>query len=747
MRRAATALAMILGWASAAWAAEPGTLTTLHAVHSLSKAEAAKGLPVAFEATVTYYNRTDTDLFVQDANEAIYVAANPNQSLSPGDRVLVRGITRDSFRTDIVSSAVTRIGTAPLPMPVPASFQQLVRAQLDCMRVTVRAKVRSVDRVNFGDLPGVDFKLMMDGGYIDAEAIDSDANKFRQMLDAEVEVTGVAAGNYDTKDQFIGVLLEVGSLADIKIVNLAQINPDSLPVTPMDQVLSSYDVNDRTGRVRVQGTITYYQPGSAVVLQNGDRSLWVMTQFAGPLRIGDWADATGFPDVNGVSLTLNRSEIQDSQTPSPVAPRKVNGAELASGLHAFDLVAIDGRVVTSARAATQDEYVLEADGKLFSAIYRHPDAVHSADLPGMKEVTVGSTIHVTGICLLQYSSDPYHGPVAVDVLLRSFDDVAIVGRPSLLSVGNLAVAAGLLFVLMLAAGVRGWILERRIRRQTAELAYIERRRSRILEDINGSRPLAEIIEQITELVSFKLKGALCWCRIAEGAQLGNCPAKLDAFRIIQEEIPARSGPPLGTVYAALDPLTTPQPIESEALTMAAALSALATETRRIYSDLRRRSEFDLLTDTHNRFSLDKHLDGLIEEARQKAGIFGLIYIDLNEFKQINDLYGHQVGDHYLQEVALRMKRQLRSHDLLARLGGDEFAALVPVVRSRTEVEEIAQRLERSFDDPFVIDRYTIQGSASVGIALYPEDGSSKDSLLSHADAAMYVAKNSSREFE
>jgi diguanylate cyclase (GGDEF)-like protein len=484
-----------------------------------------------------------------------------------------------------------------------------------------------------------------------------------------------------------------------------------------------------------------------VVLQNGDRSLWVMTQFAGPLRIGDWADATGFPDVNGVSLTLNRSEIQDSQTPSPVAPRKVNGAELASGLHAFDLVAIDGRVVTSARAATQDEYVLEADGKLFSAIYRHPDAVHSADLPGMKEVTVGSTIHVTGICLLQYSSDPYHGPVAVDVLLRSFDDVAIVGRPSLLSVGNLAVAAGLLFVLMLAAGVRGWILERRIRRQTAELAYIERRRSRILEDINGSRPLAEIIEQITELVSFKLKGALCWCRIAEGAQLGNCPAKLDAFRIIQEEIPARSGPPLGTVYAALDPLTTPQPIESEALTMAAALSALATETRRIYSDLRRRSEFDLLTDTHNRFSLDKHLDGLIEEARQKAGIFGLIYIDLNEFKQINDLYGHQVGDHYLQEVALRMKRQLRSHDLLARLGGDEFAALVPVVRSRTEVEEIAQRLERSFDDPFVIDRYTIQGSASVGIALYPEDGSSKDSLLSHADAAMYVAKNSSREFE
>jgi diguanylate cyclase (GGDEF)-like protein len=386
-----------------------------------------------------------------------------------------------------------------------------------------------------------------------------------------------------------------------------------------------------------------------------------------------------------------------------------------------------------------------SDGRVFAAILRHPDLTGVSAPPARRD-NVGSTVRVTGICMLQYGSDPFHGPVAVNVLLRSNDDLIVVARPTLFSTRNLGIAAILLFILVLAVGVRGWILERRIRRQTAELAYIERRRSRILEDINGSRPLAEIIEQITELVSFKLKGALCWCRIAEGAQLGNCPSSLNDFRIIQEEIPARSGPPLGTVYAALDPLTSPQPIESEALTMAAALSALATETRRIYSDLRRRSEFDLLTDTHNRFSLDKHLDSLMEEARHKAGIFGLIYIDLNEFKQINDLYGHQVGDRYLQEVALRMKRQLRSHDLLARLGGDEFAALVPVVRSRGEVEEIAQRLERSFDDPFMIDRYAIQGSASVGIALYPEDGSSKDSLLSHADAAMYVAKNSSREF-
>jgi diguanylate cyclase (GGDEF)-like protein len=118
-----------------------------------------------------------------------------------------------------------------------------------------------------------------------------------------------------------------------------------------------------------------------------------------------------------------------------------------------------------------------------------------------------------------------------------------------------------------------------------------------------------------------------------------------------------------------------------------------------------------------------------------------MYIDLDEFKQVNDVCGHQVGDLYLQQVAIRMKRQLRPADVLARLGGDEFAVLVPQVRNRAEVEEIALRLERCFDDPFAADAYLLHGSASVGIALYPENAATKDGLLSFADAAMYAAKH------
>jgi diguanylate cyclase (GGDEF)-like protein len=201
---------------------------------------------------------------------------------------------------------------------------------------------------------------------------------------------------------------------------------------------------------------------------------------------------------------------------------------------------------------------------------------------------------------------------------------------------------------------------------------------------------------------------------------------------------------LGAIFAAINRFNKPCAEEAEALSLGAGLATLAIETSRLYSDLVHRSEFDLLTDVPNRFSLEKQLQSLIVQARQSADVLGFIFIDLDQFKQVNDEFGHQVGDLYLQEAALRMKRQLRPGDTLARLGGDEFAVVVSTVRNRSEVEEIALRLECCFAEPFAIAGRIIHGSASLGIALYPEDAASEDSLLSKADAAMYAVKQSRR---
>jgi diguanylate cyclase (GGDEF)-like protein len=746
----AALLALAIG-VPRAWPADSAPLTTLHAVHSLTLAEARLGPAVAFEATVTYYSPSDVDLFVEEGSEAVYVEAKANEDFKPGDRVQVRGKARASFTPDVVADSVTVLRHGSLPEPASATFQQMIRAERDCMLVKVQATVRSADTITFGTSHEVLMRLLMDGGYIDATVIGANAGMVKDLLDADVEVTGVVSGKFDSKMQLIGIVLQVPTLAEVRIVHRTPTNPGALAITPMNEVMSQFYLRDMTRRVRVQGTITYYQPGTAVVLQNGAHSIWIAIHTIDPVQIGDKAEATGFPDARSGFLTLDDGEVEDSHIYEPVAPATSTWHDLSdwnSGNgegHQNDLVSIEGQVAAAVREESQDEFDLVADGKLFTAIYHHPPDDHG--LAPMLRVPIGSKIRVTGICMVVQGAtvDPSVPEVPFNILLRSFDDIAVVAKPPLVNVRNLIVVVGLLAMLVFAVGAWAWSAERKMRRQNGVAAHIERQRSRILEDINGAHPLAAVLEQITELVSYQLQGSPCWCQIVDGARLGHCPAKLEEWRVVEEPIAGRAGQPLGTIYAAFDPSSKPDPREKEALSVAVGLATVAVETRRLYSDLRHRSEFDLLTDIPNRFSLESYLDQLIEQARDNAGIFGLVYIDLNEFKQVNDQFGHQVGDLYLQEVAARMKQQTRGGDMLARIGGDEFAVILPNVRRLAEVQEISMRLERCLDAPFVAEGYVVNGSASVGIALYPDDGTTRDSLLSAADAAMYVNKHTRRK--
>ena len=760
MKRLLAVISIVLGLGTVAWAAAPAPLTSLRAIHELSNDQVRRPVPVAFEATVTYFRGFEKTLFVQDGDAAIYVQPTTSLKLEPGDRILIRGAMRPSFRPFVLSNDITLLHHGALPAAVPATYDQLIRAERDCLLVSVRAKVRSADMMFNANGRSVSLQMITDGGTIDAVVDSDDDRPFEGLLDSEVEIVGAESGRFDGKMQQTGILMHVSSWEGIKVIHRAPDDPVALPITPMDQVLTGYHVQVESRRTRVHGTVTYFQPGAAIVLQNGARSLWVQTHSTDPVQIGDVADVTGFPGLHDGFLTLTNGSIVDSHTQEPVAPQPATWHELVLSGHAFDLVSIEGRVVTEVRESAQDEYVLTADGQMFSAIYRHP-----APAPGvpntiapMRLVPVGSRIRVTGICMLD-DSNPFETKVPFTILMRSFDDITVVARAPWLNTTNLLILVGLLLLVVLTIGAKGWSLDHKVRRQTAALAeriekeaalerrmaQLEQRRSRVLEDINGPRPLAEILEQIVELISFRLQGAACWCEITDGAQLGKAPEAQETMRVRSQPIPSRTGVALGTIFTAHPAASEPSETEDDTLSIGARLATLAIETRRLYSDLVHRSEFDLLTDIHNRFSLDKRLEEQIEESRRTAGIFGLIYIDLDEFKQVNDIYGHQVGDLYLQEVARRMKRQLRSHDLLARLGGDEFAALVVGVPTRAGVEEIALRLERSFDAPFTVEGYTLHGSASVGVAVFPQDGISRDSLFSAADAAMYVAKHTRRQ--
>lgn len=734
-----------------ALAAQPIALNSVHAIHGLSNAEASRGLPVAADATVVYSRSYERLLFVQDGNAGFFVRPPFTMDLRAGDRIRIQGKTQGSFRPLVVADAITVLHHGTRPKAVRATFTDLIRATYDSELVTLRAKVRAADRVmSAGNLQcSSRLQLQMNGGHIEVNIDSCDETKLKQLLDDEVQITGVAAGKFDDKMQQTGVVLYVSSLGDLTILKQVESNPWSAPVEPMDKVLNKYHAHDMSQRVHVRGTITYYQPGSAVVLQDGSKSLWVHTHTRAPLQVGDLAEATGFPDAHDRMLALTDGELLDSQIQSPVSPRAATWQELALWDsskpvgHQYDLVSTEGELVAEVREASRDEYVLSSKGRLFTAIYRHPR--QPAVLPDMRKFPIGSRLRVTGICTILDTNAINPGEeVPFDILLRSFDDLATAAGPPLLNERNLLFVAGILALMVLGLGCRDRVLDFRLRRENARAAYVERRRGAILESINGARPLMDILSDITEFASLKLESTPCWCQIEDGTKLGSWPDNLHAFRTVSEPIPARDGSSHGVMYAGFASGSKPHARESETLIVAAGLAALAVENRQLYADLQRRSEFDLLTGIHNRFSFERFLDRQMESTAKSMGSFGLIYVDLNRFKQVNDSYGHLIGDLYLREAASRMKGQLRPDDMLARLGGDEFAVVISGVHSRGEVEEIAHRLQCVFDEPFSLERHNLQGSASVGLAFYPHDGRDKDTLLSTADAAMYINKHADR---
>jgi diguanylate cyclase (GGDEF)-like protein len=729
--------------------AAPKTITSLAELHSLTNQQASKSIPVVLEATVTNHVKGTSGIFLQDGALAIYADAPERFIPEPGDQVQIRGKTGAGFRPYLVAESVTVIGHRAMPAPVPASYRQLVRDDFDCMRVTVRGRVKSADLVTYGNTSSIFLELSLQGGGVNAIINSTDRDILRKLPGAEVEVAGSASAIFDGKRQLTGAILKVPTLSDVKMLEAAPIRTNALPFTPMNEIPEHSYIQDLSERVKVGGTITYYVPGAAVVLQSGSKSLWIETKNQEPLHIGDLATAFGYPTVRNGVLTLTSAEVEDSHQRLPIAPQPIRSEELYSGANAFNLISIEGQVVKEGREKYQDKYLLTAGGNLITVAYRHIDENLGFEMPPMKQIPVGATVRVTGVPSVSYGSNPFEGPSYCDILLRSFDDIQVVAKASWLNVQNLIGLVAILLAVIFIAGIRVIWSEHQAHILSATLASTERRRGKILEDINNTRPLAEILEDIKVLVSARLGGALCWIQVKDGATLGKLlPETSQAgLRIIEEPIHSRSGPALGSVYAAFAPHAKFDAVETASLEQAAGLARLAIETSQLYSDLVRRSEFDLLTNIQNRFSFEKQIEAAIDSARRSAGIFGLLYIDLNDFKQINDQFGHHAGDLYLQEVASRMKNQMRPGDIPARLGGDEFTVILPNVRGRADVEEITLRLERGFKQPFTLEGRTVRGTASIGVAIYPTDGTTRDSLLNAADAAMYVAKQTKLQRE
>lgn len=169
-----------------------------------------------------------------------------------------------------------------------------------------------------------------------------------------------------------------------------------------------------------------------------------------------------------------------------------------------------------------------------------------------------------------------------------------------------------------------------------------------------------------------------------------------------------------------------------------------TERKEIEDRIRRSANYDHLTGLPNRSLFRERIEHETRHAARTGLPMALLFLDLDGFKDVNDRLGHEAGDQLLQEVAHRISACVRDTDTVARLGGDEFTVVLTEVTQPDKVDALCAKMLSELDKPFMLEAGEARISASIGIAMYPDDGATPDELLRQADAAMYAAKNAGR---
>jgi len=184
------------------------------------------------------------------------------------------------------------------------------------------------------------------------------------------------------------------------------------------------------------------------------------------------------------------------------------------------------------------------------------------------------------------------------------------------------------------------------------------------------------------------------------------------------------------------------PILDDDQQMIGALGINRDISQRMYEteQLRFQARFDQLTQIPNRYSLIDRIDHLIDQYDRNKNAFSLLFFDLDNFKKINDTYGHSFGDLVLKEVATRIASNIRKSDMVARIGGDEFILLLENTHTKLDIETTIKNLSHELKKDIPINGNTINIQCSIGYSTFPTNGITCDELLAHADKGMYQEK-------
>ncbi len=734
--------ALLWGPVTVRAAGAPTALTSARQVHELGGDEAIKALPVHLVAIVTYYQPGEQNLFVADASGGVFVLSEQLTEMHAGDLIDIWGVTRKSLKTVVlVTQPIKVIGHNRSLRARHIDYRSFLAGVVDCQVVTIRGIVRSASLERHGPDVVAQLQLLMPGGIVQSYVQNFGGMDLGALIDSDVELTGVAGAAFNAVGEVMRPRLLANNAHDLRILSRPIVKPWNASLTDIKELEQSRYVENSSRRVRVQGAVTAYDPGYSMVIQNGSDSLFVMTRQTDPAPLGAIVDVIGFPDDHAYSAVLENAEFRLTGRKELVIPKAISYAEAISGGHSDRLVMLQGTVSSELHGELSDAMVIIVDQHAVELVLRH-EGRHP--LPDLRP---GTVVTVKGICRVTPSIE-WKNPLLFRLDLREGDDLAIVNRPSWWNVRRLFMLVAVLAALVSITLFWVTLLRRKVHKQTEQLRqsmFIEQERSRLLEQINSDLDLGSLLGDICHSMDALVPRANCSILPrakdhTSSEHMANARAESPTTSVYWKNLLNQHGELVGSFRANLPEDLLSREAAHRILTSGADLATLAINQRKIFADLNHTSTHDQLTGLPNRRLCDLTLDHALTQAKSAGGKVGVAYIDIDRFKQVNDRFGHKVGDLYLQALADRFQSARSGEDMLARVGGDEFILIVADLRSLEAAEEYKRQLDLCFSYPFRCEHAEFIGSASVGFSVFPNDGGTPEELKRFADAQMYKAK-------
>jgi len=770
-------------------------LTRVNQIRTLTPEQARWGFAVRLRVVVTYFDVLN--MFVHDATGGIWVA-RPAAGLSaePGQVLELQGITTQTdFAPDVAEPRWTVVGHAPLPKARRVSMDELASGSVDSEWVELEGVVRSVQIVKDGRAR---FILQIPGGRV-AGYIPERGGIPLGLVDSRVRVRGVCGAIFTQEGRIVGVNLFVPEPDKIRILEPGPTDPFALASWPIGR-LQRFNLSGLLRhRLKVQGVVTADFLGSDLYIADPTGSVCVETSQTSHLQPGDRIEVIGF-----VGAMDYRSVIQDAiyrldGSGAPPTATSIGANQVLNDKYDARLLTVKGWLRSSSTVPEGELFTLDYDGTVFSAFLAASQAEPDSSLRAgsVLQMTGICLLDRDTAGVVQSFKIRLRSPG--DVVLLQSPPWWNVGRVLSVMKVLVAITLGILvWVVIIRRQVKVQTKDLVVKTVKLELANqttqralhtarkaksLEEDRQRVLELVARNEPIERVLDELAATGATHCGNAVCsiLLPLLAGQQVTSVPAlpgdwqdllkqlKLESISVgagvgellqfsqdplwahfLKTQVPSRfrtfnSAPILvnggvGGVVVAFFADKNPPDAQTELLASFGSLAGLALERHRLYEQLSFRAQYDLLTGLPNRQHLYERLNSEIVSATLNGGLLGVVYIDLDGFKQVNDLHGHAAGDMVLREVAVRMARSVRRGDTVARIGGDEFILVLPHLGIGSDADRIAAIVCTELQEPIIFNNQQLWVSASAGISLCPLDGSDLDGLLKVADARMYRAK-------